>query len=50
MQKGGIVASGLTSELSNQVIQKFLAVWAPYVKMSDRKKLLKVPRQVNRVW
>ena len=26
MQKGGIVASGQTSELSNEVIQKFLAV------------------------
>lgn len=26
MQKGGIVASGLTSELSNEVIQQFLAV------------------------
>ncbi|NJL20354.1 MAG: urea ABC transporter ATP-binding subunit UrtE [Leptolyngbyaceae cyanobacterium SM1_3_5] len=26
MQKGGIVASGLTSELSNEVIQRFLAV------------------------
>ena len=26
MQKGGIVASGVTSELSNEVIQKFLAV------------------------
>ncbi|MEQ8536331.1 MAG: urea ABC transporter ATP-binding subunit UrtE [Coleofasciculus sp. D1-CHI-01] len=26
MQKGGIVASGLTSELSQQVIQRFLAV------------------------
>ncbi|MFN5980322.1 MAG: ATP-binding cassette domain-containing protein, partial [Pseudanabaena sp.] len=26
MQKGGIVASGKTSELSNEVIQKFLAV------------------------
>jgi urea transport system ATP-binding protein len=27
MQKGGIVASGPTSELSNEVIQRFLAVW-----------------------
>jgi urea transport system ATP-binding protein len=26
MQKGGIVASGQTSELSNEVVQKFLAV------------------------
>lgn len=26
MQKGGIVASGPTSELSNEVIQRFLAV------------------------
>jgi urea transport system ATP-binding protein len=26
MQKGGIVASGLTSELSNEVVQRFLAV------------------------
>jgi urea transport system ATP-binding protein len=26
MQKGGIVASGATSELSNEVIQRFLAV------------------------
>jgi urea transport system ATP-binding protein len=26
MQKGGIVASGPTRELSNEVIQKFLAV------------------------
>jgi urea transport system ATP-binding protein len=26
MQKGGIVASGVTSELSNEVIQRFLAV------------------------
>jgi urea transport system ATP-binding protein len=26
MQKGGIVASGATSDLSNQVVQKFLAV------------------------
>ncbi|MFM6062593.1 MAG: ABC transporter ATP-binding protein, partial [Microcystis panniformis] len=26
MQKGGIVASGFTSELSQEVIQRFLAV------------------------
>jgi urea transport system ATP-binding protein len=26
MQKGGIVASGETSDLSNEVVQKFLAV------------------------
>jgi hypothetical protein len=27
MQKGGIVASGSTSQLSDEVIQRFLAVW-----------------------